>query len=76
MAAVFARALDRTRHQIKVTTGNPELARAATLAHPYAVIDPSGDNRAVVCVGTICLAPVSTSEAVAEAVKEATTSIA
>jgi uncharacterized protein len=76
MAAVFARALDRTRHQIKVTTGNPELARAATLAHPYAVIDPSGDNRAVVCVGTICLAPVSTPEAVAEAVKEATTSIA
>jgi uncharacterized protein YyaL (SSP411 family) len=76
MAAVFARALDRTRHQIKVTTSNPALARAAVLDHPYAVIDPSGDNRAVVCVGTICLAPVSTPEAVGEALKEASNSFA
>ncbi len=73
MAAVFARALDRTRHVIKVTTANPELARAAALAHPYAVIDPAGDRRAVVCVGTICLAPVSTPAAVVEALKEAST---
>jgi uncharacterized protein YyaL (SSP411 family) len=73
MAAVFARALDRTRHAIKVTTGNPELARAAVLAHPYAVIDPTGDQRAVVCVGTICLAPVSTTEEVAAALKETST---
>jgi uncharacterized protein YyaL (SSP411 family) len=73
MAAVFARALDRTRHAIKVTTGNPELARAAVLAHPYAVIDPTGDQRAVVCVGTICLAPVSTPEEVAAALKETST---
>ncbi len=71
MAAVFARALDRTHHAVKVTTRNPELARAATLAHPYAVIDPSGDQRAVVCVGTICLAPVSTPQEVVEALKEA-----
>ena len=81
MAAAFARALDRTRHAIKVTTKNHDLARAATLAHPYAVIDPSGDlpgargapNQldAVVCVGTICLAPVSTPEGVVEALKEA-----
>jgi uncharacterized protein len=71
MAAVFARALDRARDPIKVTTSNPELARAAVFAHPYAVIDPTGDRRAVVCVGTICLAPVSTPEAVAEALKEA-----
>jgi uncharacterized protein YyaL (SSP411 family) len=70
MAAVFARALDRTQHAIKVTTSNRELARAAVLAHPYAVIDPTGDQRAVVCVGTICLAPVSTPEAVAAALKE------
>jgi uncharacterized protein YyaL (SSP411 family) len=40
------------------------------------VIDPSGDNRAVVCVGTICLAPVSTPEAVGEALKEASNSFA
>jgi uncharacterized protein YyaL (SSP411 family) len=73
MAAVFARALDRTRNPIKVTTTNPELARAAVLAHPYAVIEPAGDMRAVVCVGTICLAPVSTPQAVAEALKEAST---
>jgi uncharacterized protein YyaL (SSP411 family) len=73
MAAVFARALDRMRHSIKVSTQNLELARAAALAHPYAVIDPSGDSRAVVCVGTICLAPVATPDAVALAVKEAST---
>ncbi|HEX9099007.1 MAG TPA: DUF255 domain-containing protein [Candidatus Dormibacteraeota bacterium] len=71
MAAVFARALDRLRHTLKVSTGNPRLARAAMLAHPYAVIEPNGDDRAVVCVGTICLAPVSTPSAVAEAVQEA-----
>ena len=74
MAAAFARALDRMSHAIKVTTSNAELARAATLAHPYAVIDPSGDRRAVVCVGTICLAPVSTPQEVVEALKEASTS--
>jgi uncharacterized protein len=71
MAAVFARALDRMHYAIKVTTSNPELRRAAVSAHPYAVIDPSGDKRAVVCAGTICLAPVSTPGAVAEAIQEA-----
>jgi uncharacterized protein len=71
MAAAFARAQARLRQQIKVSTGNRELARAALLANPYAVIDPNGDKRAVVCVGTICLAPVSTAAAVGEAVKEA-----
>ncbi len=71
MAAVFARALDRLGHAIKVSTKNAELARAAIAAHPYAVIDPAGDDRAVVCVGTICLAPVSTPTAVAEAIREA-----
>jgi uncharacterized protein YyaL (SSP411 family) len=72
MAAVFARALDRVRRPIKVSTGNPELARAALLAHPYVAIEPNGDKRAVVCVGTICLAPVSSPTDVAEAVQEAT----
>ena len=71
MAAVFARALDRLPHAIKVTTRNVELARAARAAHPYAVIDPTGDERAVVCVGTICLAPVSTPDAVKDAIREA-----
>jgi uncharacterized protein YyaL (SSP411 family) len=71
MAAVFARALDRQRLPIKVSTGNPELARAARLANPYVVIDPNGDKRAVVCVGTICLAPVSTALEVGEALREA-----
>ncbi|MEA2657058.1 MAG: uncharacterized protein QOI23_2423 [Chloroflexota bacterium] len=73
MAAVFARALDRLRHPIKVSTGNAELARAALLAHPYVVIEPNGDGRAVVCVGTICLAPVSTPAAVVDALEEANT---
>ena len=71
MAAVFARAQDRLHHAVKVSTRNQELARAALLAHPYAVIDLHGDDRAVVCVGTICLAPVSTPEQVAEAIAEA-----
>jgi hypothetical protein len=71
MAAVFARALDRLPHAIKVTTKNPELAVAARIAHPYAVIDPSGDRRAVVCAGTICLAPVSTPDALKDAIQEA-----
>src|SRR4029077_12697971 len=70
MAAVFARALDRTKHAIKVTTRNTELARAAVLAHPYAVIEHAGDQRAIVCAGTICLAPVSTPAAVADALRE------
>jgi uncharacterized protein len=71
MAAVFARALDRLRHTVKVSTGNAQLARAALLAHPYAVIEPNDDDRAVVCVGTICLAPVSTPAALGEAIQEA-----
>jgi len=83
MAAVYARALDRLPHAIKVTTRNPKLARAARSAHPYAVIDPNGppgarrahseQGGAVVCVGQICLAPVSTPAAVAEAIREAIT---
>ncbi|TMG12815.1 MAG: thioredoxin domain-containing protein [Chloroflexi bacterium] len=83
MAAVFARALDRLPHAIKVTTKSPELARAARAANPYAAIDPSGapgarraraeKDGAVVCVGTICLAPVFTPTAVAQAIREAST---
>jgi uncharacterized protein len=72
MAAVFARALDRLPHAVKVTTRNRDLARAAVEAHPYAVIETGGDERAVVCSGTICLAPVSTQDAVREAIREAT----
>ncbi len=71
MAAVFARALDRLPHAVKVTSKNAELAAAARAAHPYVVIDPTGDQRAIVCIGTICLAPVSTADAVREAIKEA-----
>jgi uncharacterized protein YyaL (SSP411 family) len=72
MAAVFARALDRLRRPLKVTTGSEELARAAVRAHPYVVVEPSDDQRAVVCVGTICLAPVNTPDALSEAIQEAT----
>jgi len=71
MAAVFARALDRLGHALKVSTKNAVLAQAAVAAHPYAVIDPTGNDLAVVCVGTICLAPVSTPTALAEAMREA-----
>jgi uncharacterized protein YyaL (SSP411 family) len=72
MAAVFARALDRLRRPLKVTTGSEALARAAVRAHPYVVVEPSDDQRAIVCIGTICLAPVSTPSALLEAVQEAT----
>jgi uncharacterized protein YyaL (SSP411 family) len=69
MAAAFARALDRVRRPlIKVTTTNRELASAALAAFPYAAVELAGDERAVVCVGTLCLAPAHTPEAVAEAV--------
>ena len=71
MAAVFARALDRAGRQLKVTTGSESLARTALLTHPYVVIEPGDDDRAVVCIGTICLAPVSTNSALIEAIKEA-----
>ena len=71
MAAVFARALDRLPLALKVTTANADLAQAARAAHPYAVIDPRGDDRAVVCAGTICLAPVSSAVTVKEAVAQA-----
>ncbi len=72
MAAVFARALDRTHQVPKVTTGSAELARAALLAHPYVVIEPSEERRAIVCVGTICLAPVTTTSALETAIREST----
>src|SRR5579859_5411835 len=71
MAAAFARALDRLQRPLKVTTGSPELARATLIAHPYAVIEPAEDTRAIVCVGTICLAPVSTAGDLMEALQEA-----
>ena len=71
MAAVFAQALDRLGHAIKVTTTNRDLARAALEAHPYAVIESAGDERAVVCSGTICLAPVSIPDELKEAIREA-----
>ncbi len=69
MAAVFARSLDRfQRPAVKVTTGSPDLARAALQANPYVVIEP-GEDRAIVCVGTLCLAPTQDAAAVAEAVR-------
>jgi uncharacterized protein YyaL (SSP411 family) len=73
MAAVFARALDRClRPGTKVTTGDRELARAALAADPYVVVEPSTDSRAIVCIGTTCLAPVQSAEAVADALRSQT----
>jgi uncharacterized protein YyaL (SSP411 family) len=71
MAAGWARAYDRyLAEAVKVTTGNAELARAALLLKPYAVIEPSSDQRAVVCLGTLCLAPVSDVEGLRKALTE------
>ena len=59
MAAGWARAYDRyLREAVKVTTGSPELARAARSISPYAVIEPGPAAEAIVCLGTLCLAPV------------------
>jgi len=64
MAAGFARAYDRYLGEaLKVTTGNRDLARAALAADPYAVIEPGDRARAIICRGTVCLAPVSSAEA-------------
>ena len=72
MAAAFARALDRLlRPAVKVTTSSPALTRAALAAYPYAVIEPGEERRAIVCVGTLCLAPVETEEELGAAVHDA-----
>ena len=71
MAAGWARAYDRyLGDPIKVTTGSANLARAALLLKPYAVIEPSSDERAIVCLGTLCLAPVSDLEGLRKALTE------
>ncbi len=71
MAAGFARAYDRyLREGVKVTTGNRELARAALELNPYTVIEPSKGQRAIVCIGTMCLAPVTSPEALAAAMTQ------
>jgi uncharacterized protein len=68
MAAGWARAYDRYLGEpVKVTTGSAELARAVLNLRPYAVIEPSTDQRAVICLGTLCLAPVSDLEGLRQA---------
>jgi hypothetical protein len=64
MAAGWARAYDRyLRDVVKVTTSSPELARTALAVNPYAVIEPGPKNQAIVCFGTLCLAPIGDPEA-------------
>ena len=71
MAAGWARAYDRyLGDPVKVTTGNADLVRAALLLKPYAVIEPSTDQRAIVCLGTLCLAPVGDREGLTRALTE------
>jgi uncharacterized protein len=71
MAAGWARAYDRYLGEpVKVTTGSAELARAALLLKPYAVIEPGSDERAVVCLGTLCLAPINDLEGLRKALTE------
>ncbi len=71
LAAGWARAYDRYLGEpVKVTTGSAELARAALMLKPYAVIEPSSDARAVVCLGTLCLAPVTDLEGLRRALTE------
>ncbi len=71
MAAGWARAYDRyLGDPVKVTTGSADLVRSALLLKPYAVIEPSTDQRAIVCLGTLCLAPVSDIEGLTRALTE------
>jgi uncharacterized protein YyaL (SSP411 family) len=73
MAAVFARALDRwLRPATKVTTSSRALARAALQVNPYAVLEPGDGARAIVCIGTTCLAPVTTVDAMRDALRAQT----
>ena len=70
MAAVFARALDRLRREpVKVTTRDGSLARAALGAYPYAVIERSGGESAVLCVGTTCLPATTSPDELARALR-------
>jgi uncharacterized protein YyaL (SSP411 family) len=63
MAAGWARAYDRyLQEATKVTTGSPELGRVALEVNPYAVIEPGPPGQAIVCLGTVCLAPVKDAE--------------
>jgi uncharacterized protein YyaL (SSP411 family) len=72
MAAVFARALDRAlREPVKVTTTDEVLSQAALAAYPYAVIERSGDDTAVICIGTTCLAPTRSVEELTEKLGQA-----
>ena len=72
MAAVFARALDRLlREPVKVTTRDEMLSQAALATYPYAVVDRSGDETAVVCIGTTCLAPTRSVEVLSERLGQA-----
>ena len=72
MAAVFARALDRLlREPVKVTTRNETMSQAALAVYPYAVVDRSGDEAAVVCIGTTCLAPTRSVEVLSERLGQA-----
>ena len=71
MAAGWARAYDRyLKDPVKVTTGNPLLIRAALSVSPYAVIEPSAEQRAIVCLGTLCLAPVDDEDGLRRALVE------
>ena len=72
MAASFARSYDRyLRPPVKVTSGNPGLVRSALATYPYAVIEPSPEDHAIVCIGTECLAPLTTPDALRAALAEA-----
>jgi uncharacterized protein YyaL (SSP411 family) len=72
MGAVFARALDRiVIPPIKVSTATGALAAAALQACPGAVWERTEDPRAIVCVGTSCLAPTADPELIESTVREA-----
>jgi uncharacterized protein len=71
MAAGWARAYDRFLGEpVKVTTSNPALASAALDVNPYAVIEPGAPDNAVVCLGTLCLAPVRDEAGLREALTD------
>ena len=69
-AALLARALDR-RHRVAVrlTTSNPEMAAAGLGTFPYLLHEFAGDERAILCLGQLCLSPIASPEELIQAIR-------
>lgn len=69
-AAIFARAFDRMEKSVKVSTVNLALAEAAKREYPYVVVEPTQEEGATVCLGTVCVGKVKSEEEVVKVIRE------